>query len=530
MIIVIFASKSDLHTPMEEKHYPVGFQTFEEIRKENKVYVDKTAYIYNLVTTGKYYFLSRPRRFGKSLLLSTIESLYQGERELFAGLFIDEKEWRWEKYPVFHLDLSGNLFADVSSIDKVLGEYISVWETRYGSPHPDMEPNERFRTLIREAHEKSGKKVVILIDEYDYPLIKTLESEELQEGFRKKLQAFYGNLKTMDQYIEFGMLTGVTKFSKVNVFSGLNNLNDISLDEKYNAICGISESELRDNFQAGVLRLAEKQKVSKEDIQEKLKEDYDGYHFSIEGEGIYNPFSLLNTFEKKRFSDYWFESGTPEMLVTLLKTRDYKLYELSGSRCAESDLKGSDILLANPIPLLYQAGYLTIKGYDKEFCEYILDFPNREVKEGFFKYLVKFYMPKEEIGRFSVSRLVNSVRNGDAETFMENMQSFFSEFPYDQLPNLEVHYQNVMYIVMKLMGYYVKTEYKTSRGRIDMVIKTHDYIYVIELKLNGTAEDAIRQIEERGYCYPFKSDGRKIIQIGASFSAKTHELDEYIIR
>ena len=515
---------------MEGKEYPVGVQTFVEIRENGYIYVDKTRYLYNLLSKGKYFFLSRPRRFGKSLLLSTLDSLFQGDRELFEGLYIYDTDWKWERHPVFHIDLSGNAYLREEEIDNVLSEYISIWEDNYGGRQPELEANERFRALIRRAYEQTGKKVVVLIDEYDCPLIRTLNDHQLQDKFRRKLQAFYGNLKTMDRYIHFAMLTGVTKFSKVSVFSGLNNLNDISLEEDFNAICGISESELGVYFHEGIRKIAAKQEMSVEAVKEKLREDYDGYHFSITGEGIYNPFSLLNTFEKKRFSDYWFETGTPDMLVTLLKTRDYRLSTLPGSRCTEAELKGSDVFLSNPVPLFYQTGYLTIKGYDREFREFILDYPNREVKESFIKYLVQFYMPRGEGGSFSVSKLVNAVRDGDAETFMENIQSFFADFPNDQLPNLEVHYQNVMYIVMKLMGYYVSTEYKTSRGRIDMVIKTLDYIYVMELKLNGTAEDAVRQIEDKGYANPFKSDGREIIRIGASFDPQTHELDRYIIQ
>ena len=514
---------------MEDKNYPVGIQTFEEIRKKNYMYVDKTSFIHKILIDKKYIFLSRPRRFGKSLLISTLDSLFSGQKELFKGLYIYDTDWNWEEYPVFHIDFSGNTYFDEQRVEAVLSEYLSLWERRYGYQMPEEDSSERFRTVMRRAYEQTGRQVVVLVDEYDYPLLKALDNPKLQEKIRARLQAFYGNMKAMDKYIRFAMLTGVTKFSKVNVFSGLNNLNDISLENEFNAICGISESELAEYFQDGIHRIAETQTMTVEKVREKLKEDFDGYHFSIEGEGIYNPFSLLNTFDKKRFSDYWFESGTPDLLVKLLKSREYRLSDLPGSRCTESDLKGSDVFLSNPIPLFYQTGYLTIRGYDREFGEYILDYPNREVKESFIKYLVRFYMPPNDGRGFSVARLVNAVRDGDAETFMENMQSFFADFPYDQIPKLEVHYQNVMYIVMKLMGYYVRTEYKTSRGRIDMVIKTNDYIYVIELKLKGSAKDALKQIEEKGYCNPYKADGREIIRIGASFSPDTHELDEYII-
>ena len=515
---------------MQVLKYPVGVQSFESIREGAYLYVDKTKFIYDLVMSGKSYFLSRPRRFGKSLLLSTIETFFKGRRELFDGLYIAGKEWEWNEYPVLHLDLSIQNYRSSSELVQILSNTLDVWEERYDITHDHtLTVSIRFSNLIRKIAEKCGRQVVILVDEYDQPLLKSLTAQELQDELRLELQTFFSVIKAEDRYVRFVMLTGVSKFSKISIFSGLNNLNDISLDARYNNICGITSEELDNYFAEGIIQFAITKKQSVQEIRRQLKEDYDGYHFSVSGDDIYNPFSILNAFDKKSFGEYWFGSGTPTMLVELLKSKAYVLSEISGCRCRESELAGSDVFLDNPIPILYQSGYLTIKDYDDRFGEYILDYPNREVREGFVNFLAPFYLPQKNFSGFSISKLVRAVEQGDADAFMEIIQSFFADFPYDRLGNLEVHYQNVMYIIMKLMGFYIRTEYKTSRGRIDLLIKTSEYIYVIELKLHGTAEDAIHQIEEKGYCKPFKSDKREIICIGAAFDEQTHELSNYII-
>ena len=517
---------------MAEKIYPIGIQTFSEIREKDFKYVDKTSLIYNLVSKGKYYFLSRPRRFGKSLLLSTIESLFLGKRELFKGLAINSMDWNWEVHPVFHLALNAQDYNSVEALDEVLNLHLKRWEKQYDVKRNDsnLSPSMRFTELILNVYDKTGKQVAILIDEYDQPLLHNIESDkrELQDNLRSRLHAFFSVLKAMDRYICFGMLTGVTKFSKVSVFSGLNNLDDISLDPRYNALCGISESELAAQFKPDVEEFAAAQEMTEAEIYGRLRKDYDGYHFARSGEGIYNPFSLLKAFDKKDFGSYWFESGNPRFLNTIIKERDWDLSDIGDSTRSEQSLSGYDIYMTDPIPLLYQSGYLTIKGFDPKFREYRLGFPNEEVAQGFAEGFLKSISNEEDPMSF-IKNFTKDVEKGDAEAFMNRLQSFLADFPYDQIRDLEVHWQNVMYLIMKLMGFYVRTEYKTSDGRIDMVVKTDRYIYVMEFKLKSTSKAAMQQIKDKEYALPFMSDGREVILIGAAFSPKTRRLKKWLI-
>lgn len=517
---------------MERPKYPVGIQTFSEIREERYVYVDKTEYIFDLATRGKYYFLSRPRRFGKSLLLSTIDSLFRGRRDLFEGLFISGKDWDWVEHPVFHFALNGQDYNSVESLDEILNNYLARFERQYNLPDKPigMSPAIRFANDIVDVSEKFGRKVVILIDEYDQPLLQNIEEgkEDLHNEIRIRLQSFYSVMKAQDQYIKFAMLSGISKFSKVSVFSGLNNLNDISLDTSFNAICGISETELFRDFTPGIVHLAEATKKTEEETKARLKKEYDGYHFCEHGEDIYNPFSLLNTFDKDKFRHYWAASGTPSFLIGLLKNRQWDLKEIGGSTCSQDDLMGADRYLTNPIPLLYQSGYLTIKDYDEEFNEYTLDYPNEEVSEGFASDVLKKYSGNEKSD--SVIKLfVKDVRAGNAESFMETLKSFMADVPYELIVNQELHYENMIYLIMKLMGFYTHTEYHTSDGRIDMIIKTERYVYVMEFKLHGTAEEAMNQILEKEYFNPFIRDRKEIILIGAAFSSEKRRLDDFRI-
>lgn len=514
---------------MSRMKYPIGIQSFSEIRTKGYVYVDKTRFIYRLIDEGKYYFLSRPRRFGKSLLLSTIEAFFKGKRELFSGLYIDTVDWDWEEYPVLHLDLSGKTYTEPDHLDKILSEYLSLLESQFGYNLDGRDPDERMRTVLRTAFEKTGKQVVVLIDEYDEPLLKNINNRELQHIFRQKLQAFYSVLKTMDQYIRFAILTGVTRFGKVSVFSGLNNLSDLSLLPQFNAVCGITEKELSEYFEEGIETLAETECVSTEEIHDLLKKNYDGYHFSEKMEDVYNPFSLLNTFHKERFGSYWFASGTPSFLIYLLKESRFRIPDMEGYRCREELLTGSDVYLTDPIPIFYQSGYLTIKEYDREFKEYILGFPNKEVSEGFVEFLMRSYSHSDD-NNIMISRFVRDIREGNANDFMEKLKSFFADIPYDHVKgDKEVHFENVVYVIMKLLGFYVHTEYRTSDGRIDMLIETASYVYVMEFKLDGTAEEALRQIEDKEYSLPFVSSGKKVIRIGVSFSSTKKRISDFRI-
>ena len=512
------------------KLYPIGIQDFEEIRKGGYCYVDKTEQIYRLVKTGKYYFLSRPRRFGKSLLISTLEAYFKGKKDLFTGLAMEKLEQEWTEYPVLHLDLNIQKYDAPDTLDNILNDALCNWENIYGTSPSENSPSLRFKGIIRRAAEKTGRNVVVLVDEYDKPLLQTITNEPLQNDYRDTLKAFYGVLKSYDRYIRFALLTGVTKFSKVSVFSDLNNLADISMDHRYADICGITEQELFTDFEEDIRLLGEANQMTPEEAKSKLKERYDGYHFGIECPDMYNPFSLLNTFSSMRFGSYWFDTGTPTFLVELLKESRYDLHRLTDEMAMADSLGGIDTMRRNPVPILYQSGYLTIKGYDKEFQVYYLGFPNKEVEEGFTKFLLPNYAYLDSGNpAFELTSFVKDVRESNIDAFMRRLQSFFADTPYEVIRDQERHYQNVLFIVFKLLGFYTQVEYHTSDGRIDLVVKTPRFIYVMEFKLEGSAEEALRQIEEKQYAKPFEGDDRKLYKIGVNFSSKTRNIEKWLI-
>ena len=500
---------------MSSKIYPIGIQNFESLRRDNYFYIDKTALIYQMVKTGRYYFLSRPRRFGKSLLVSTLEAYFLGKKELFTGLAMEKQEKDWINYPVLHLDLNARNYEDADSLLEELNKNLEIWERTYSSPYSDRAPEERFYHVIRLAYEQTGQRVVILVDEYDKPMLQAIGNEALQREFRNMLKPFYGVLKTLDGCIKFALLTGVTKFGKISVFSDLNNLNDISMYEPFVSICGMTEREIHENLKAELHELAAAQKMTYEQTAAELKECYDGYHFVENTEGIYNPFSVLNTFYKMKFGSYWFETGTPTYLVELLKRSHYDLERMAHVQ-TDADVLNSIYGDEDPIPVIFQSGYLTIKGYDKEFGLYRLGFPNREVEEGFIKFLVPFYTRLSKVeAPFEIQKFVTELRAGDT--------------PYELVSDLELHYQNVLFIIYKLLGFYVNAERHTSDGRIDLVLQTDRFIYVMEFKLNGTAEEAMAQINEKGYAQPFEKDGRQLFKIGVNFSNKTRNIEKWIV-
>ena len=515
---------------MSDKLYPVGIQNFEKVRRDGYCYIDKTALLYQLVKTGSYYFLSRPRRFGKSLLISTLEAYFQGKKELFEGLAINGLEKEWRQYPVLHLDLNARKYDSEESLEQELDKHLEQWEKTYGSDYSDRAPEERFYHIIRMAYEKTGEPVVILVDEYDKPMLQAIGNDSLQTQYRNTLKAFYGVLKSMDGYIRFALLTGVTKFGKVSVFSDLNNLEDLSRNPGYTDICGISEEELLQNFSEDIHELASANGQTFDQACKQLKEDYDGYHFCPDTPGMYNPFSILNTFKSRRYGSYWFETGTPTYLVELLKKSNYDLEEMSHVE-TDADVLDSIFTDDNPIPVIYQSGYLTIKGYDKEFGIYELGFPNREVEEGFMKFLLPYYSSVSKTSSpFEIKKFVQDVKRGDIDGFMERLQSFLADCPYELAKDIELHYQNVLFIVFRLAGLYTKVEYHTSRGRIDLVLQTDSYVYVMEFKLDGTAEQALQQIEEKQYALPFAKDSRKVYTIGVNFSSETRNIERWIVR
>ena len=515
---------------MSNKIYPIGIQNFESLRQDGYLYIDKTALIYKMVKTGRYYFLSRPRRFGKSLLISTLEAYFQGKRELFEGLAMEKLEKDWIKYPILHLDLNTQKYDTPESLEDKLNRTLVEWEKQYGAEPAENSLAMRFEGIIQRAYTQTGQRVVILVDEYDKPMLQAIGNEALQKSFRETLKAFYGALKSKDGCIQIGVLTGVTKFGKVSVFSDLNNLDDISMWNEYIELCGISEREIHENLEAELYEFADARGITYDKLCAELKECYDGYHFTHNSIGMYNPFSLLNAFKRKEFGSYWFETGTPTYLVKLLKKHHYNLERMAHEETDAQVLNSIDSESTNPIPVIYQSGYLTIKGYDEEFGIYSLGFPNREVEEGFMKFLLPFYAHVNQVeSPFEIQKFVREVRSGDYDSFFHRLQSFFADTTYELIRDQEVHYQNVIFILSKLMGFYVKAEYNTSHGRIDMVLQTDKFIYIMEFKLEGTAEEALKQINEKQYALPFEADGRKIFKIGVNFSAKTRNIEKWIV-
>ena len=411
---------------------PIGIQTFEDIRNDGYLYVDKTALMWTIANIGKPFFLSRPRRFGKSLLISTFEAYFKGRRDLFTGLAVEQLEKKWEEYPVLHLDLNAEKYDSPDRLDAILSNQLTQWEAIYGRGEDETTLSSRFLGVIRRASEQAGRGVVVLVDEYDKPLLQAIQNEPLLDSYRSTLKAFYGVLKSADRYLRFAFLTGVTKFSQVSVFSDLNQLNDISLNYDFSTLCGITREELLDNFEPEIAALSQANDMSTEEVVETMTRQYDGYHFHPNGEGVFNPFSVLNAFFSKEFGNYWFQTGTPTFLVKLLKESDYDLRLLmDGIETAASAFTEYRADRKNPIPLIYQSGYLTIKDYDREFRLYRLGFPNDEVRYGFLNFLLPFYTAvTDEERSFYIGKFVQELRTGNVDAFMHRFEAFFADFPY----------------------------------------------------------------------------------------------------
>ena len=505
--------------------YPVGIQSFEKIRQGGYVYIDKTSLIYKLANEGCYYFLSRPRRFGKSLLVSTLEAYFQGRKELFEGLAIEKLEKNWEQYPVLHLDFTGSRYTELSDLQTALDQQLSKWESLYGIASKYTDPSARFKDVIDAARSKTGMRVVVLIDEYEKPIIDNIDNPVLMEQFRRELQGFYNVLKGKDDLIRFALLTGVTKLSKMSIFSGLNNLEDISMSPDFSSICGITSDEIKSYFGESVEALAKFNHLSVTDCYAKLAKMYDGYHFSIVSEGVYNPFSLLNAFKSKLFRLYWFGTGTPTVLVRYLKTNQVNLENISRENIREETLTDANFDNPKPVTLMYQTGYLTIKDYNPEQFTYNLDYPNEEVKRGFVYSLSETFTPSLADDKFSIFSFVDDVKAGNVEAFMRRFTAFLSANSYQVQGDQEKYFQNTMSIFFRLMGFDVKTEYQTSEGRVDIVLETDKYVYIIELKRDKSPEIALQQIEEKGYDKPFLASGKKIIKLGINFSSETRTID-----
>ena len=526
--------------------YPIGIQDFESIIKDGYVYVDKTALIYRLVTEGKIYFLSRPRRFGKSLLVSTLKAYYQGKKELFKGLAIDSLEKEWAQHPVFHIDFNGENFMERGSLKAKLESTIAGWEKEYGISPFYTTLGSRFQYVLQAARQKTGKRSVVLIDEYDKPLLDvidtgiktTLDCNELllEDHHRNILKGFYSVFKAADADLQFVLLTGVTKFSQVSVFSGFNQPKDISMDPRYEALCGISEEELYQYFPVAIEKLATKYKYSVEQMKERLKREYDGYHFSDELIDIYNPFSILNVFDSNRISDYWFRTGTPTYLIRLLNHSQENLNELTGKFYDPSQFIDYKADVEKPLPMIFQSGYLTIKDVDIDMNTFLLDFPNNEVKKGFVTMVASSYLkPSTDAGSWARD-VVSTLKTGDLEQFRKLLTSFLADIPYsmrrkESERERERYFHYTFYLLMRMVSVYTTyTEKQQSEGRVDCIIETPDYIYIFEFKLDGTADEALKQIEDKGYDRPYLADKRKLFKIGVVFSSETGTVSDWKVK
>ena len=525
---------------------PIGVQSFKVLRDDNYLYVDKTEYVYRLASSGRVYFLRRPRRFGKSLFLSTLEAYFLGQKELFKGLAIEkleesEKEKReiWQEYPVLYLDLNLAKYETREDLESVLNNHLCRWEELYDKSNSENTLAERFFGIIHRAYKKTGRQAVILIDEYDKPLLRTMwKDAALNEIYKTILKGFFGVIKTADQAIRFAFLTGVTKFSKVSIFSDLNNLNDISQKPDYAGICGISQKELVETFRPEIETLAEKNELKYEDCIAALKKRYDGYCFSYGTEMMYNPFSLLNVFFSKQFEDYWFATGTPTFLVNELKRADYNIPDLDGNvEMNSAFLSDYRAGVDSIIPVLFQSGYLTIKGYDKEYKMYLLGFPNEEVRYGFLYNLLPEYSNINFTDTsFNVVQFTRDLRAGKVDEFMQRLKSIMASLPYgtekkdsnESIALREHNFQVCIYLVFALMGQFVEVETPSSAGRTDCLVKTEKAIYIFEFKLKESAEDALKQIKEKNYAERYKAENKNIVLIGVSFDPEEKTVKEWI--
>ena len=518
--------------------YPIGIQTFEKIVKDGFVYVDKTDLIYSLVTQGQIYFLSRPRRFGKSLLLSTLRAYFEGKKNLFKGLKIDALEKDWHVHRVFHFDFNGVNFTVPGALNRVLNSLLSEWEQEYGIV-TDVKPEHglRFSRILQAAAEQSGRGAVVLVDEYDKPLLDVLEKDPaLLEQNRELLKAFYSVFKLADASLRFVFLTGVTKFAQVSVFSGFNQPKDISMFDKYEALCGITEEELHTQFAEPIREMAASEGCTEEEIRRQLKRHYDGYHFSKEMTDIYNPFSVLNAFDSKDIRDYWFASGTPSYLIRLMNHFHEGIDELTSKYYLPDEFINYKADFEYPLPMIYQSGYLTIKDYDKGANLFLLDFPNNEVKSGFLAMVATNYLQCKMPLESWMVKAVFALKRGQLDEFRQMLTSFLAGIPYtmrrkESEPERERYFQYTFYLLLRLMSVYtVLVEKAQSEGRVDCIVETPQYVYVFEFKLDGTAAEALQQIEEKGYAREYEADARQVVKVGVSFSSKSGTIEEWEVR
>lgn len=518
---------------MALKLYPVGIQTFERIRKENKLYIDKTEYIYRMTHSGGcYFFLSRPRRFGKSLLVSTFESYFSGKKELFEGLAIEKLEQKWMEYPVLHFDMSGGKHMEKEQLEDYLSNRLEAEERKWGITHSKRGVNDRLTELITTAYEISGKQVVVLIDEYDAPMLDVAHERKTLDELRNVMRNFYSPLKMCEPMLRFVFLTGITKFSQVSIFSELNNIKNISLDDEYAGVCGITKEELLTQMSEDIDVLAEALEMTREETIAKLKENYDGYHFSPASPDVFNPYSLLNCFDDKNFGAYWFSSGTPTYLINMLRKFKVLPAKIGRSLARSSAFDAPTEKLKTITPLLYQSGYITIKGYDKMSQLFTLDLPNKEIKVGLFESLLPYYLEGmyAEEGDVAIAQMSVLIRQGDMDGALRLLQEFLGTVPYCNNTNYEGHYQQVLFIIFTLLTHFVvDVEVHTPNGRVDVVMETEDILYLIELKLNKSAQAAMQQINLKQYDQRFARCGKPIVKVGVNFDAKKGNIEDWTI-
>ena len=526
---------------MQERKYPVGIQTFERLRKENYLYIDKTELVWKMTKESPYVFLSRPRRFGKSLLSTTLDSYFQGRKDLFEGLKIMELEKEWDSYPVIHVDVSVAKGRETAAeLQAALKLQLKPLAIEFGYDPEELSPGMMLMGLIRRAYEKTGKQVAVIVDEYDAPILDVLNDEEKLPDFRRVMQEFYQPLKASEAMIKFCFLTGITRLSQMNIFSTLNNMTNVSLNPKFSAICGITEQELETFLHTDIEILADELGISVEETIERLRLKYDGYLFSDCGQKVYNPYSLMLAFVNKSLGNYWFESGTPTFLFQQMQLHRTDITKLDGVEASEYDFYSPTEAMDTALPLLYQTGYLTIKSYDKESFIYTLGVPNQEVRVGLVEGLLPVYvgLRRDNVQTGFALKFWQALKKNDLDLALREMQAFFAGLPYvdgfkkklEDVSNLEGFYEWSMMLIFNMLNVYVQTQVRCSNGRADLVVKMPDTIYVIELKVNGTAQEALEQIEKKGYATPYLTDGRKVVKVGVKFSTETKTVDDWIIK
>lgn len=518
---------------MMQRNYPIGIQSFEEIRSGEYIYIDKTALIYRLVSTGKYYFLSRPRRFGKSLLINTLKSYFEGRQDLFKGLAIEQLEKDWKSYPVLRFDFSTGKFASLELLRDAIDFKLAEFENLYDIPKEKWSTSVRMTRLIKTIYEKTGKQVVILVDEYDSAMLYNIDNEVVQDQVREEIRNLFSPIKEADPWLKFVLLTGITKFSQMSIFSELNNLENISMLSQYDTLCGISEEELTTQMRPDIEMLAEGYGESFDEMLQELKQMYDGYHFSEAKTDMYNPFSLLNAFKNKKLSSYWFGTATPTFLTKIIHKFDMSLPDLEGISCMVSRFDKPVEHVSDPIPVLYQSGYLTIKDYTRSrhlIDTYVLGFPNNEVRIGFANSLFEYAHPEKNGARdWLYNAFILFYNDGNLRAFIEAVKTFYSSISYQLTNNNERHYQALLYTLLVAFGADVQPEVQSAKGRADIVLKMPSAIYIFEMKYDKSAAEAIAQINDRGYVDPYLNDGRQIYKVGINIGSSERNITEWLV-